>query len=136
MRQNSHLGLDRDPLVVAPHAVPFFRPDVSLNYFLGDFTHEFNIEGTKKIWPTLSASLGAVRMTAPAASATRFTFGVATGVKIFPWKRFGFTVRAEYLPIVMHANLQRLVCAGGCIVVLDGGIMNQFNLTIGPSFRF
>jgi hypothetical protein len=40
----------------------------------------------------------------------------------------------EYLPLVMHTELQRLVCVGGCVVVLNGGVMNQFELSFGPAF--
>jgi len=40
------------------------------------------------------------------------------------------------LPVVMHAELQRLVCIDGCVVVLNGGVMNQFVLSLGPGFRF
>jgi hypothetical protein len=36
----------------------------------------------------------------------------------------------------MHAEVQRLICAGGCIVGLGGGLMNQFEVSIGPTFRF
>jgi len=39
------------------------------------------------------------------------------------------------LPIVMHAELQRVFCTGGCVVVLNGG-MNRFQLSAGPAFRF
>jgi hypothetical protein len=45
-------------------------------------------------------------------------------------------VEEEYLPIVMHTEVQTLVCAGGCVVILNGGVMNQFQLSIGPAFRF
>ena len=75
-------------------------------------------------------------MSAPASSATRFAFGIGTGVKVFPAKHWGFRLSVEYLPIVMHAELQRLVCIGGCVVVLNGGVMNQFVLSFGPGFRF
>jgi hypothetical protein len=63
-------------------------------------------------------------------------FGVGTGVKIFPARTWKFRLGVEYMPIVMHTELQKLVCISGCIVVLNGGIMNQFQVTFGPSFRF
>jgi hypothetical protein len=40
------------------------------------------------------------------------------------------------LPMVMHADLQQVVCTVGCVVVLGGGVMNQFEVTVGPTFRF
>jgi hypothetical protein len=75
-------------------------------------------------------------MSTPAESSTRFEFGIGGGVKVFPRPRWGIRLQVEYLPIVMHAEVQRVVCAGGCIVMLNGGVMNQFVANIGPIFRF
>ncbi len=136
MRQDTHLFFKQDPLVPTPSAAASFRPGITLDHFLGDFTHEWNLQDAKMIHPVLTISAGAARMSAPASSATRFAFGIGTGVKVFPAKHWGFRLNVEYLPIVMHAELQRLVCIGGCIVVLNGGIMNQFVFSVGPSFRF
>jgi hypothetical protein len=136
LRQNTNLFFKQDPLVPTPSIAASFRPGISLDHFLGDFTHEFTVGEAPKIYPFLTVSLGAARMSAPASSATRFAFGIGTGVKVFPEKHWGFRVSVEYLPIVMHAELQRLVCIRGCIVVLNGGIMNQFVLSLGPGFRF
>ena len=135
-RQDTHLFLKQDPLVATPSITASFRPGIALDHFLGDFTHEFTIKDAPKIFPFVTASLGAARMSTPASSATRFAFGIGTGVNVFPARHWGFRLNVEYLPIVMHAELQRLVCAGGCIVVLNGGVMNQFVFSAGPSFRF
>ncbi len=135
-RQDTNLFLKQDPLVATPSSTASFRPGIALDHFLGDFTHEFTIEEAPKIYPFVTASLGAARMSTPASSATRFAFGIGTGVKVFPGKHWGFRLSVEYLPIVMSAELQRLVCAGGCVVVLNGGVMNQFVFSAGPSFRF
>jgi hypothetical protein len=135
-RQDTHLFIKQDPLVVTPSITASFRPGIALDHFLGDFTHEFIIKDAPKIYPFVTASLGAARMSTPASSATRFAFGIGTGVNVFPARHWGFRLNAEYLPIVMHAELQRLVCSGGCIVVLNGGVMNQFVFSAGPSFRF
>jgi hypothetical protein len=135
-RQDTNLFIKQDPLVVTPSITAAFRPGIALDHFLGDFTHEFTIKEAPKIFPFVTGSLGAVLMSAPASSATRFAFGIGTGVKVFPAKHWGFRLSVEYLPIVMSAELQRLVCAGGCVIVLSGGIMNQFVFTAGPSFRF
>jgi hypothetical protein len=135
-RQDTNLFFQQDPLVATPLITPSFRPGVALDHFLGDFRHEFAIKEAPKIFPFVSASLGAARMSTPASSATRFAFGVGTGVTVFPAKHWGFRASVEYLPIVMRAELQRLVCAGGCIVILNGGVMNQFVFSAGPSFRF
>jgi len=135
-RQDTHLFLNQDPLVPTPSITASFRPGIALDHFLGDFTHEFTIKEAPKIYPFLTASLGAARMSAPASSATRFAFGIGTGVKVFPAKHWGFRLSVEYLPIVLHAELQRLVCVSGCIVVVNGGVMNQFVFSLGPSYRF
>jgi hypothetical protein len=135
-RQDTNLFFKQDPLIATPLITASFRPGIALDHFLGDFTHEFTIHEAPKIFPFVTASLGAARMSTPASSATRFAFGIGTGVKVFPARHWGFRLNVEYLPIVMHAELQRLVCAGGCIVVLNGGVMNQFVFSAGPSFRF
>jgi hypothetical protein len=137
LRQNSHLRLDQDPLVVTPvSALPIFHPSVTFDHFLGDFTREFTIEDNSVIRPFVTATLGVARMATPAASGARFVFGIGTGFKVFPKRRWGIRFQAEYLPIVMSADVQRVVCAGGCIVALNGGLLNQFQVSVGPAFRF
>jgi opacity protein-like surface antigen len=136
MRQNSHLSLPQNPMVPSSYASSSFRPSVTIDSFFGDFTHEFDLREGPKIAPFVTGGLGAALLSAPASSATRFTFGIGAGVKIFPAPRWGFRLWAEYQPIVMHAELQRLVCAGGCVVILNGGIINQLQVSIGPAFRF
>jgi len=136
LRQSTHLELRQNPLLPTPLTFPAFHPDVTLNYFLSDFTHEWAVEEAKMTKFFLTASLGATLASSPASSATRFVFGIGTGVKIFPKRHWGIRLQVEYLPIVMHTELQRVVCTVGCVVVLNGGIMNQFQLSAGPAFRF
>jgi hypothetical protein len=136
MRQDTHLTLKQDPLVVTPYTATTFRPSVTLDRYLGDFTYEFNQEDAPYIKPYIIASLGAVHISAPAAGATRFVFGLGTGIKIFPKPHWGFRLQVEYLPIVMQGSAQRIVCTTGCIVSLSGGLANQFEATFGPVFRF
>ena len=136
LRQNTHLGVKQDPLVPTPLNGASFRTAVTLDHFLGDFTHEFTEREGSAIQPFVTGSLGAVRMSAPASSATRFAFGIGAGVKIFPATHWGFGFKIEYLPTLMHTELQRLVCVGGCVIVLNGGLMNQFEVSLGPAFRF
>ena len=135
MRQSSHVNIAENLLAATPYS-GFLRPSISINNFLGDFTHEFTIREAKSVQPFITGTLGAARLSAPASSATRFAFGLGAGLKIFPATHWGFRIGAEYLPIVMHTELQSLVCAGGCIVILNGGVMNQFEVTFGPAFRF
>jgi hypothetical protein len=138
MRQNSHLGVNQIPLAVTPYTSVSFRPSISLDHFLVDFSHEFTTEEKfQSIQAFITVSLGAARMGAPASSATRFAFGFGSGVKIFPTTHWGFRVGLDYMPVVMNAGIQSLVCTGaGCIVALGGGIMNQFEVSLGPAFRF
>jgi Outer membrane protein beta-barrel domain len=138
MRQDSHLGVNQIPLVVNPLTPVLFRPSITLDHFMADFSHEFTVDEEYHIvQPFISVSLGAARMGAPASSATRFAFGFGTGVKIFPSRHWGLRVGFDYMPVVMHAELQSLVCGGGaCSVALNGGIMNQFEVSLGPAFRF
>ena len=136
IRQGTHLGLTQDPLVATPLSVAAFRPSLTLNHFLGDLTHEWEISGAPAFKPFALLSLGAVRMSTPAANTTRFAFGIGTGLKVFPKRNWGFRFQVEYLPIVMHAEIQQVICTGGCIVSIGGGVMNQFEVTVGPTFRF
>lgn len=113
------------------------RPSITTNRFIGDFVREFPVSETRDIIrPYLSLSLGATWMSTPVESRTRFLFGIGTGFKVFPKPRWGFRVHAEYLPTVMSAEVQRVVCHGGCVVILNGGVMNQFSVSVGPVFRF
>jgi hypothetical protein len=136
MRQNTHLRFPLNPLVPTPLAAPSFRPSFAIDQFLGDFTHEFPLEDVASIRPFVTGTLGAALMSAPASSAVRFAFGVGAGMKVFPSLHWGFRIQAEYQAIVMHAELQRAVCYAGCFVILNGGLANQFQLSIGPAFRF
>jgi hypothetical protein len=139
LRQDTHLLIQQDPLVVTPLTATPFHPHVTFDHFLVDFTHEWRLkEGGAKsmLRPFLTATLGAARMGAPAASAAKFVFGFSTGVNVLPKPHFGIHFAVEWLPIVMEGELQRVVCAGGCIVMLDGGLINQFNISVGPIFRF
>lgn len=112
------------------------RIPLTMNYFMGDFTREFPISDTHdRVRPFVTASLGAVHMSAPAQDSTKFVFGIGGGLTVFPKPRWGFRFQAEYLPIVMHGDVQ-LVCVGTCVIALDGGLINQVVLSGGPVFRF
>ena len=138
IHQNSHLNLNQDLLAVTPYTPVVFRPSITLDNFLADFSHEFKLdEEYQSVKPFISVSLGAARMGAPASSGTRFSFGFGTGIKVFPSKHYGFRLGVDYMPIVMNVELQRLVCVGGaCTFALGGGLMNQFEVSVGPAFRF
>ena len=132
MRQKTYVNLGAS----APN-VSFSRPSVSIDHFLADFTHEWPIEETHgRVRPFLILSLGAASMSTPAESAARFEFGIGSGVKVFLKPRWGFRFQVEYLPMLMEADVQKVVCAGRCVVTPDGGLMSQFAVSGGPIFRF
>jgi hypothetical protein len=135
MRQNTNLGIKEASPVVNP-LVAFGRAPVTLDHYLADFTYEWDLQEAKPVRPFVIGSLGAAHLSTPASGSMRFTFGLGAGVKIFPQRHWGVRLQVEYLPMLMHAEVQRIVCVGGCIVALGGGLMNQFEFSLGPVFRF
>jgi len=135
MRENTNLGFKETTPVPTPLAA-FGRIPVNLDHYLADFTYEWDIQGAKAVRPFVLGTLGAAHLSTPASGSTRFTFGLGAGVKVFPQRHWGVRLQVEYLPMVMNAEVQRLICAGGCVVALGGGLMNQFEFTVGPVFRF
>ena len=136
MRQNTNLGFKETTPVPTPLAAAFGRTAVTLDHYLADFTYEWNLDEAKPVRPFVLGSLGAARLSTPVTGSTRFAFGLGAGVKIFPQRHWGVRLQVEYLPMLMHSEVQRVVCAGGCVVALGGGLMNQFEFTFGPVFRF
>jgi hypothetical protein len=137
MRENTHLGFKETTPVPTPLATTVSgRAAVTLDHYLADFTHEWNLDEAKSVRPFVVGSLGAARFSTSVSASTRFTFGLGAGVKIFPQRHWGVRLQVEYLPILMHADPQRVVCATTCVVALGGGLMNQFEFTAGPVFRF
>jgi hypothetical protein len=140
MRQDSHLYIKQNPLQVTPYSTTFpgpgFRPSVTLDHFLADFTHEFAVPEARMIQPFITIGFGASYLSTAASGMTRFAFDTGAGIKVFPTLHYGFRLSVEYLPTVMVTDIQRLVCAGGCVVILSGGMMNQLNISFGPAFRF
>jgi hypothetical protein len=135
MRQNTNLGFKETTPVPTPLAA-FGRVPVTLDHYLGDFTYEWDIPEAKAVRPFVLGSVGAAHLMTPVSGSTRFTFGLGAGVKVFPQRHWGVRLQVEYLPMLMHADIQRVVCAGGCVVALGGGLMNQFEFSLGPVFRF
>jgi hypothetical protein len=135
MRQNTNLGFKGTTPVPTPFAA-FGRVNVTLDHYLGDFTYEWDVEEAKAVRPFILGSVGAARLSTPASGSTKLAFGLGAGVKFFPQRHWGVRFQVEYLPIVMHAEVQRVVCTGGCVVALGGGLLNQFEFSLGPVFRF
>jgi hypothetical protein len=114
--------------------------DVTLNQFHADFTREFVIPEVKGLRSFLTGSLGVTRVGAAQDTFTRFSFGFGAGLKQFLGSRLAIRADAQWLPIVVEPSVRRFACGtiqfGGCLVVLDGELVQQVQLSIGPVVRF
>jgi hypothetical protein len=114
--------------------------DVTLNQFHADFTREFVIPEVKGMRTFLTASLGATHLGAAQDGFTRFSFGFGSGLKQFIGPRFAIRAEAQWLPILVEPSVGGFACGtvqfGGCVVVLNGELVSQFQLSIGPVVRF
>jgi hypothetical protein len=111
--------------------------DVTLNQFHGDFTREFPLDEVKGLRPFLMASVGATHLGTANDGFTRFSFGLGTGLKLFWKSRLGVRVQAQWLPIWVEPEVRSFACvSGGCIFVLGGRLTEQFEVSVGPVFRF
>jgi hypothetical protein len=134
-RASSGLELDRVPPVVNPLGIRV--ADVTLNQFHGDFTREFVLDEVNEIRPFVMASVGATHLGSSNTGFTRFSFGIGTGLKISVMPKLDVRVEAQWLPIWVQPEVSSFACGfGGCIVVLSGRLTQQFQVAVGPTFRF
>jgi hypothetical protein len=114
--------------------------DVTLNQFHADFTREFEIREVKGLRSFMSGSLGVTHLGAAEDGFTRFSFGFGAGLKQFLGSRFALRAEAQWLPILVEPSVSGFACGtiqfGGCLLVLNGELVQQFHLTIGPVVRF
>ena len=114
--------------------------DVTLNQFHADFTREFVIPEVKGLRSFLTGSVGATHVAAAHDGFTRFSFGFGAGLKQFLGSRFAIRAEAKWLPILIDPEVGAWACGtvgvGGCLVVLNGPLMQQFELSVGPVVRF
>ena len=110
--------------------------NTSINTFHGDFTHEFISPDRESLRPFLSASVGASQISTAASSATRFSFGFGTGLKVFLSRRFGLRFQGQYIGILVSPEMKGVICSGGCLVAIGGRVTSQLDFSIGPTFRF
>ena len=114
--------------------------DVTLNQFHADFTREFVIPDVKGLRSFVSGSLGVTHIAAAQDGFTRFSFGFGAGLKQFVGSRFAIRGEAQWLPIVVEPSVSGFACGtiqdGGCLVVLNGELVQQFQLSVGPVVRF
>ena len=113
---------------------------VTLNQFHADFTREFVIPEVKGLRSFLTGSLGVTHLGAAQEGFTRFSFGFGAGLKQFLGSRLAVRAEAEWLPIVVEPSVDGFACGtiqfGGCLVILNGELVQQFQLSIGPVVRF
>ncbi|HMC78164.1 MAG TPA: hypothetical protein VKH34_13550 [Vicinamibacterales bacterium] len=114
--------------------------DITLNQFHADFTREFPIAEVKGLRSFLTGTVGVTHVAAADDGFTRFSFGLGAGLKQFLGSRFAIRAEARWLPILVDPNVGSFACGavvgGGCLVVLSGHLTQQFELAIGPVFRF
>ena len=88
----------------------------------------------------LTGSLGVTHLGASEDGFTRFSFGFGAGLKQFLGSRFAIRAEAQWLPILVEPSVSGFACGtiqfGGCLVVLNGELVQQFQLSIGPVVRF
>jgi len=134
-RSMSGLSLD-GPLAPLGPAIG----DVTLNQFHADFTREFPLSQVKGLRAFLTGSVGATHMSAMNDGFTRFSFGLGTGLKQFLTSRLAIRAEAHWLPILIAPEVGGFACGaigpGGCLLVLDGRRVEQFELSVGPTIRF
>ena len=114
--------------------------DVTLNQFHADFTREYYVREVKGLRGYLLGSVGVTHLGVAQDGFTRFSFGFGTGLKQFLGSRFAIRAEAQWLPIVVEPAVSGFACGtiqvGGCLLVLNGDLVQQFHLTIGPVVRF
>ena len=114
--------------------------NVTLNQFYADFTREFVIQEVKGLRSFLTGSLGVTHLGAAQDAFTRFSFGFGAGLKQFLGSRLAIRAEAQWLPIVVEPSVSGFACGtiqlGGCLVVLNGELVQQFHVSIGPVVRF
>jgi len=114
--------------------------NVDLNQFHATFTREFPIYEVKGLRSFLTGSLGATHMSAVNEGFTRFSFGLGGGLKQFLGSHFAIRAEAHWLPILIAPEVGSFACGtigvGGCFVVLNGKLTQQFEMSIGPVVGF
>jgi len=113
--------------------------DITLNQFHADFTREFDISEVKGLRSFLTGSLGATHLGTSQDGFTRFSFGFGAGLKQFVGSKVAIRAEAHWLPIWIDPEVGGFACnsvSGGCLVLLNGRLTQQFELSVGPVVRF
>jgi hypothetical protein len=113
---------------------------VALNQFHADSTREFVIREVKGLRSFLTGSLGVTHLGAAREGFTGFSFGFGAGLKQFLGSRLAICAEAQWLPILVEPSVETFACGtiqfGGCLVILNSELVQQFQVSIGPVVRF
>jgi hypothetical protein len=111
---------------------------VTLDQFHLDCAHEYVLDEWPQ-WarPYIMGSVGATHISGGEGfpGFTRFSLGIGTGIKVFPFKKVGFKAQAQWLGLWVDPE-SKTFCNGGCIIQFSGKLVSQGEVTIGPVFRF
>jgi hypothetical protein len=114
--------------------------EVTLNQFHADFTREVVIPEVKGLRTFLTGSVGATHIASADEGFTRLSFGFGAGLKQFLASKLAIRAEAHWLPIWIEPEVGGWACGtielGGCLVVLNGRITQQFQLSVGPVVSF
>jgi len=114
--------------------------EVTLNQFHADFTREYVVPEVKGLRTFVTGSAGVTHLGSAQGEFTRFSFGFGGGLKQFLGSRLAIRAEAQWLPIVVEPSVDGFACGtvqfGGCLVILQGELVQQFQLSIGPVVRF
>ena len=135
MRAKSHLSLGTGDL--SPTPVVFPQP-MTMDLFHGDFTREYFLEEQPWLRPYLTGSVGLARMASGGDSFSRFSFGLGTGLNLFPNKRVGLRLQIQWLPVWVEPEVRGFACGGltRCVFTLSGKVLQQGVVSLGPTFHF
>jgi hypothetical protein len=88
----------------------------------------------------LTGSLGVTHIATANDGFTRFSFGFGAGLKQFLASRVAIRGEAQWLPILVDPEVGAWACGtvgvGGCLVVLNSRLTQQWQLSVGPVLRF
>ena len=109
---------------------------VTVNQFHGDFTRQFVLDERHWLRPFLTGSVGAAHLAGRSKSFMRFSFGLGTGLKLFPHSRFGVRLQAQWLPVWVSPEVKGFACVSGNCLDPGRPALTQCEVTVGPIFRF
>jgi hypothetical protein len=113
---------------------PAKRWHVTVDHYQGGALQEFD---GGRVRPFLSGFLGLTRYAAADDNEIRFSIGAGGGVKLFPFRTFGFRLDSRVFATLVDAEGSFIACAPTfCITRLDVDVVWQAEFTAGIVVRF